>query len=540
MINILSYIGMSLQSEVCLWTVLGILRTIFDATLFQVNANLKQVWHMKMPEELSLSVQRVLRTTISGVMLVECFTLYVYLASYIVLLYPVFLEERSTLVLPWLLLAAVRNFLCQLTSLALGLGTCVLLGPARPPCVKFVIMKLVSIMPAFYMWMLIFNYYQYLKMAPAFKTFPALLPPKDLDYGLELAVRRRRTKSLQGEDQLRKKLIANFYGEPATSIKRVVTQSLTKISEISRDPSISTNDALNVGLDTLYPLSVNSNRTMSDIGTYEDWFGSEVIVPRDTDRILEQFVLMLLRIGVFMKKECTDPVKFLSNSQAFLPQQSKIECPAISTEETETPPLVGNSKGKTASYLRDYPQIFMKKPSDLFGSLHSPEIRAQNSSIHNNTESLPSSETTKEISLDTVSLEQENRNTIQFSDAKNSKIHVHSQNDAVNYFHKTENIKQVENIDNREPEPNNLKQQSAESIESIINRMKVRAARNEISINDDKENNLNIGFVDRIKNNDSVNLPIKSSKQAENILLLNKKSKVSNKDFSGEKNNKKK
>ncbi|CAH2106438.1 unnamed protein product [Euphydryas editha] len=118
MINILSYIGMSLQSEVCLWTVLGILRTIFDATLFQVNANLKQVWHMKMPEELSLSVQRVLRTTISGVMLVECFTVYVYLASYIVLLYPVFLEERPTLVLPWLLLAAVRNFLCQLTSLA--------------------------------------------------------------------------------------------------------------------------------------------------------------------------------------------------------------------------------------------------------------------------------------------------------------------------------------------------------------------------------------------------------------------------------------
>lgn len=332
----------------------------------------------------------------------------------------------------------------------------------------------------------------------------------------------------------------NSYGEPATSIKRVVTQSLTKISEISRDPSISNNEGLNVGLDNLYPLSVNSNRTMSDIGTYEDWFGSEVIVPRDTDRILEQFVLMLLRIGVFIKKECTDPVKFLSNSQAFLPERNKIECPAISTEETETPPLVGNSKGKTASYLRDYPQIFMKKPSDLFGSLHSPEIRAQNSSIHNNAESLSSSETTKEISLDTVSLEQENKNTLQVPKEKNSKMHVHSQNGAVNYFDKCENIKQLENIDNREPEPSNLKQQSGESIESVINRMKVRAARNEISIEDDKENDFSIPFVDRVKNNECVNLSTKSSKQAENILLLNKKSKVSNKDFLGEKNNKKK
>lgn len=46
---------------------------------------------MKMPPELSLPVQRTLRTMISGVMLVQCFTVYVYLASYIVLLYPVFL-----------------------------------------------------------------------------------------------------------------------------------------------------------------------------------------------------------------------------------------------------------------------------------------------------------------------------------------------------------------------------------------------------------------------------------------------------------------
>lgn len=43
MINILSYVGMNMQSEVCLWCLLGLVRTIFDATLFKVNANLKQV-----------------------------------------------------------------------------------------------------------------------------------------------------------------------------------------------------------------------------------------------------------------------------------------------------------------------------------------------------------------------------------------------------------------------------------------------------------------------------------------------------------------
>ncbi|KAJ8728120.1 hypothetical protein PYW08_016505 [Mythimna loreyi] len=216
MINVLSYVGMNMQSEVCLWCLLGLVRTIFDATLFKVNANLKQVWQMNMPDELSKPVQRVLRTMVSGIMLVQCFTVYIYLAAYIVLLYPVFLEERPALVLPWLLLAAVRKLLCELTSLALGLGTCLLLGPARQPCVKFVIIKFASIIPAFYMWMLVFSYYHTLKVAAAFKTFPANLPNSDNDYGLELAVRRRRTKSLFGEDQLRKKLV-NFYGEQTPS-----------------------------------------------------------------------------------------------------------------------------------------------------------------------------------------------------------------------------------------------------------------------------------------------------------------------------------
>lgn len=53
---------------------------------------------MSMPEEISMSLQRVLRTMISGLILVQCFTVYIYLASYIVLLYPVFLVSTYLLV----------------------------------------------------------------------------------------------------------------------------------------------------------------------------------------------------------------------------------------------------------------------------------------------------------------------------------------------------------------------------------------------------------------------------------------------------------
>ncbi|KAL4712311.1 hypothetical protein ACJJTC_004073 [Scirpophaga incertulas] len=350
MINVLSYVGMSMQSEVCLWTLLGLICSIFDVTLFKV-------WQMSMPEELSLPVQRMLRTMISGIMLVQFFTIYVYIASYIVLLYPVFLEERPTLLLPWLLLMAIRKLLCELTSLALGLGTCVLLGPARSPCIKFVVIKVVSIMPSFYMWMLIYSYYHVLKVASAFKTFPAALPSNDIDYGLELALRRRRAKSLLGEDQLRRRLISNCYNNHSDIINN---KSRTK----SRITHATDTDNENIEFNECK--SSDSNQTVT--GTlicYEDELPNDVITPRNTDRILEQFGMMMLRICTYLNKEVNisdSSIMLNMHSESFELKHKALHCSTIPPANADTPPLVASSSNKKAAYLRNYPDIFMKKP----------------------------------------------------------------------------------------------------------------------------------------------------------------------------------
>lgn len=109
-----------------------------------------------------------------------------------------------------------------------------------------------------------------------------------------------------------------------------------------------------------YNHNIVSERMLSDLG--EDWGGADM-VPRDGDRIIEQLVLMLLRISEYKRSDATDPEKlFSSNSRILLPYNN-MDCTSIH-EDTETPPLVGNSKGKTASYLEEYPQIFMKKNSE--------------------------------------------------------------------------------------------------------------------------------------------------------------------------------
>ncbi|XP_050671344.1 uncharacterized protein LOC126969824 isoform X2 [Leptidea sinapis] len=432
MSNVLSYIGINLQSE---------------------------VWQMSMPQELSLPVQRVLRTMISGIMLVQCFTVYVYLASYIVLLYPIFLEERPTLVLPWLLLAAIRKLLCELTSLALGLGTCVLLGPARSPCVRFLIAKLLSILPGVYMWSLVYSYYHDLKMATAFKTFPsALTPNNDPDYGLELAVRRRRTKSLQGEDQLRKRLIAHFYADrvpSAVNSSQLIDNSRKSFTNVSEE---------DVRLDIFDPSSIVANRTMSDLGTYyEDWFGSEVSVPRDIDRILEQFIIMLLRIGVYLKKDNVDINKFLNSSVNIIQIQSTIQCAPIAHDEDETPAVVGVSKCRMASYLRDYPNIFMKKSSDdpTLQSLHNMQL---NSKIING---IKESENDEESNKQLGASEKDVSSSKYIS---NDNLGIKSKSTQMT---KTKEVLRIGNLTNQSKDIE-IKSNSQESIRSVIDRFKKR------------------------------------------------------------------
>uniref|UniRef100_A0A2A4JAC7 Uncharacterized protein n=1 Tax=Heliothis virescens TaxID=7102 RepID=A0A2A4JAC7_HELVI len=215
------------------------------------------------------------------------------------------------------------------------------------------------------MWMLVFSYYHALKVATAFKTFPAVLPPNDNDYGLELAVRRRRTKSLLGEEQLRKKLVAHFNGERTSSVSN--EPFLRTPIQISSGMVNSTDNSIEEDVpesDTMKPLTMSCTG-WSDIGAYEDWFGSEVMIPRDTDRILEQIVLMLLRIGAYLKNEGIESILDSHKLDSAVPpswhQCDNIDCSAMNADDTDTPPLVGSSKGNTASYLREYPQIFMKK-----------------------------------------------------------------------------------------------------------------------------------------------------------------------------------
>lgn len=108
---------------------------------------------------------------------------------------------------------------------------------------------------------------------------------------------------------------------------------------------------------------------------YEDFCENDLVIPRDTDRIMEQFILMLLRIGAHLTKQGTGLVQMYStHSPDLLPST------LLLGEDTDTPPSVGNDKRRNTSYLQQYPQIFMKKDSTRLRTSPptSPDVSSKN------------------------------------------------------------------------------------------------------------------------------------------------------------------
>lgn len=84
------YFGIPLQFEVIVCIVFGICFSIFDASLLDLNSNLQKVWSVVLDDDkFSERSQLIIRYMLSGILLVRSFSVHLYLAFYIVMLWPV-------------------------------------------------------------------------------------------------------------------------------------------------------------------------------------------------------------------------------------------------------------------------------------------------------------------------------------------------------------------------------------------------------------------------------------------------------------------
>lgn len=88
-ISIGHYFGISLQLEILFLTACGIFTTMFDESLSDLSTNLQEIWRTDFPkDDFSAFQTHIMKFLISGVVVVRSFTLHLYLAFYLVMIWP--------------------------------------------------------------------------------------------------------------------------------------------------------------------------------------------------------------------------------------------------------------------------------------------------------------------------------------------------------------------------------------------------------------------------------------------------------------------
>ena len=84
-----SYVGVSKSTEVLCMIVAGIVLTAFDASLFKLNFNLRQIWESYLDSSIfGDAAELYVKYIVSAVVLIRTLTVHVYLAFYVVMLWP--------------------------------------------------------------------------------------------------------------------------------------------------------------------------------------------------------------------------------------------------------------------------------------------------------------------------------------------------------------------------------------------------------------------------------------------------------------------
>ncbi|XP_044733380.1 uncharacterized protein LOC123295984 [Chrysoperla carnea] len=208
MTNIGHYLGVSLKNEIILLTICGMLCAMFDESLMDLNSNLREIWSVEFsPTHFTPLAQRTLKFIITGIVVIRSFTVHLYLAFYVVMIWPAVFEEKAGLLLPWLVVGGIKNLLLGTLSLGIGLFVCIISGGYTLACGKFLIKQITRLGPSCYMWFTVLRFYRILK---ATRKFEEITKYQDSKYNFEKALRRRKVRSMRSVYSLRKNLLKEY------------------------------------------------------------------------------------------------------------------------------------------------------------------------------------------------------------------------------------------------------------------------------------------------------------------------------------------
>ncbi|KAJ8982547.1 hypothetical protein NQ317_005549 [Molorchus minor] len=212
-----------------------------------MKSNLEELWNYEFhPKLQEYNMQLFLKYILSGVIVVRTFTTHIFLALYVVMLWPAIFEERPSLMVPWLMVGSVRYVALNVVTLVTGSYICISQKGHHPICFDFFLSQIIDHGPSFYAWLTIWSYYKDLQGQCEEKQ-------KRKSVQLEIATRRRRAK-LMNSSQYEERL------EDGNVLEDLISQS-TLSTLIHKLESDSWSSSLSRSLDSLLKLQSTKDVT---------------------------------------------------------------------------------------------------------------------------------------------------------------------------------------------------------------------------------------------------------------------------------------
>lgn len=180
--------GIPICMEVFLLSLVQIGCGVFDSSLLNLKSNLHRVWeHAFDPLQFSINSQINIKYIMSGIIVVQAFSVHLNLALCVVMLWPAMFvscdvnclfiipniafnnfnaneqmhflqEEYPTLLFPWLFLSLFKHLGTGIVSFLTGMYVCFVRSGIEQACWNYALAQVVQGAPSFYMWFCVLRF----------------------------------------------------------------------------------------------------------------------------------------------------------------------------------------------------------------------------------------------------------------------------------------------------------------------------------------------------------------------------------------------
>ncbi|XP_046675118.1 uncharacterized protein LOC124363889 [Homalodisca vitripennis] len=154
------------NTEILVFMFLGVLGTIAELVGLWPEMRLTELFPVELQREIHPKLKNFTFAISDSVNVIRLYSVHLYLATYILLPYPLLTEKQKVLLVPWLLCGVLRSVLLNLLTSLMGILLCSSYHKLNYPCLEYSVLHGMELCISIFLWTTVHNFYYFLESRP--------------------------------------------------------------------------------------------------------------------------------------------------------------------------------------------------------------------------------------------------------------------------------------------------------------------------------------------------------------------------------------